>query len=829
MTHESVHPNGVHVAGTFQSAAGFGSNWNPGGTAMTDADADQVYQVTVMVPPGTYLYKFVNGNTWQHKPERPSSACAINDGGGNFNRQVTVGDEGLNLPALAFDSCNAILKLSVNMQGQEISDNGIHVMGDFQEAAGFSSDWDPSSVAMQDPNQDGTFEIQLPIPPGTYQYVFVNGNEAAAAENPPGNCTIDIGGGIRYRQVTVPSESQPSTHCYNTCDDCDPRISTDYTTEWWNDAVFYEVFVRSFYDSDGDGIGDFRGIIEKLDYLNDGDSTTTDDLGITGIWLMPMMQSPTYHGYDVTDYYATEQDYGTMEDFQAFLDAAHERGIRVIIDFVMNHSSNQHPWFVQSVNDQNGFRDWYIWSENHPGFSGPWGQNVWHQRNGDYYYGLFWGGMPDLNYDNPSVKEELFNITEFWLEKGVDGFRLDAIKYLDEDGAALENTPETFTILEEFNSIYKAKNPAAFTVGEVWSNTAAVIPYVQNNRLDVCFEFNLAGSIISSINSNNPAAIRNQLNVVQVSYPKLQYATFLTNHDIDRIYSQFGSIPGKMKQAASLYLTLPGIPFIYYGEEIGMTGTGMHENLRRPMQWSNAQNAGFSAVNPWYPVGSNFNTNNVATMEGNENSLLNHYKSLIHIRNAFTPLRRGYLLLAEGGEDFVLSYARIHQEEAALIVNNFGTTPHAPHLSLEISSLPAGPYRVTEALSNNDFGLITINENGGFSEWQPGSQTLNPRDTWVLTLQPMSTSAVDGALAQKSGIELFPNPTSNFLSLEWNFTPPESSTVQILDVTGKLIRNHEFAGTTTTLNVQELPEGTYFIRVQSGDFVRTLHAVIVSE
>ncbi len=242
-------------------------------------------------------------------------------------------------------------------------------------------------------------------------------------------------------------------------------------------------------------------MIEKLDYLNDGDSTTSHDLGITGIWLMPMMKSPSYHGYDVTDYNAVEPDYGTMEDFENFLDAAHERGIKVIIDLVLNHASSQHTWFSQSANNSGGYREWFRWSATNPGTIGPWGQTVWHPAAGNFFYGLFWNGMPDLNYRHTPVKDEMFDVVDFWLDKNVDGYRLDAIKYLIEDGEVLENTPETFALIEEYHDVTKASNPEAFSIGEVWSSTESIIPYVQNERLDACFEFGLAGAVIDAVNT----------------------------------------------------------------------------------------------------------------------------------------------------------------------------------------------------------------------------------------------------------------------------------------------------------------------------------------
>ncbi|MBE9472169.1 MAG: alpha-amylase, partial [Chloroflexi bacterium] len=195
---------------------------------------------------------------------------------------------------------------------------------------------------------------------------------------------------------------------------------------WWNDAIFYEIFVRSFYDSDGDGVGDLNGLIEKLDYLNDGDPATTDDLGVTGLWLMPISQSPSYHGYDVADYLTVDDEYGTNEDFRRLMEEAHKRDIRVIVDLVLNHTSSQHPWFQSARDDVDSpYRDFYVWSEENPGYKSPWGGQVWHRTSSGYYYGIFWEGMPDLNYDNPAVTTEMEEVIRFWLEDmGADGFRL---------------------------------------------------------------------------------------------------------------------------------------------------------------------------------------------------------------------------------------------------------------------------------------------------------------------------------------------------------------------------------------------------------------------
>lgn len=808
MSSESVSTDGVHIAGNFQAAAGFGSDWDPSTTILADADMDQVYEITVFIPPGTYQYKFINGNAWG-SDENPPSDCSV---GGTNNREVTVGNMDLNLPPVPFNACNATLYLAVNMEGQTIAPEGIHVMGDFQVAAGFSADWDPSSIKLEDLNEDGTYEVRLPIPPGEYQYLFVNGNTLEAAETPPDDCTIEGSEGNRVRVITASSNiGNLSIYCFDSCEECDPAISTHYETHWWNDAVFYEIFVRSFYDSDGDGIGDFQGIIEKLDYLNDGDPETDSDLGITGIWLMPMMQSPSYHGYDVTNYYATEPDYGTMADFEALLDAAHERGIKIIIDFVMNHTSSQHAWFTQSANSQNDFRDWYVWSNNNPGWDGPWGQQVWHNHSGDFYYGLFWGGMPDLNYSHPPVKEEMFDITNFWLDKGVDGFRLDAIKYLDEDGSLVENTPETFTLLEEFNEVYKGNNPEAFTVGEVWDNTSVIIPYVQNDRLDVCFEFGLAGSIITAVNNSDPNPIRDQSASIQQSYPRLQYATFLTNHDIDRVFSQFGSNTPKMKQAAAIYLTMPGIPFIYYGEELGLKGTGAHENIRRPMQWSPGAFGGFSTTNPWYGLGDNYLSNNVESMAGNPNSLLRHYNRVIHIRNEQAALRRGYILDVENNDSDILSYARVYEEEAVIVLTNFGGPSSNPSISLPISSLPQGSYFVTDLYRNKSMGTVTLDENGGFANWQASGEVLNNRETWILLLSLENPVSTTDFLEPKPALTIYPNPANAQVVVKLEHAL--DGAVEIFDASGKALSLYQLTSGKTTVPTGHLPAGIYFVKV----------------
>lgn len=445
---------------------------------------------------------------------------------------------------------------------------------------------------------------------------------------------------------------------------------------WWNDTVFYEIFVRSFYDSDGDGIGDFQGLTQKLDYLNDGNPETTDDLGITGIWLMPIHDSPSYHGYDVVDYRSIHPDYGTMADFEAFLAAAHARGIRVIIDFVMNHASNQHPWFVASAQNVPGYRDYFRWSPTAPDQTGPWGQTVWHASSSGYYYGLFWGGMPDLDYDSTALKNEMFAAASWWLDTvGIDGFRLDAVLYIDETGDQLESTQGTLDFWHEYNAHMKAVAPDMVSVGEAWTSSSIVNQYVTQDRLDFCFEFDLAYAILGAADSGDASYLSWKAQEVFDLYPYGQFGTFLTNHDQNRVMNVLGEDPGKSAVAAGLLLTLPGVPFLYYGEEIGMLGTKPDPDIRRPFQWTSGTNAGFTTGVPWRTVGSNYVQNNVASAQQDPNSLLAWYRELIAVRADSDALRRGDHVALTSSEPSVIGFLRRYENETVLCVAN--TAPFA--------------------------------------------------------------------------------------------------------------------------------------------------------
>ncbi len=503
---------------------------------------------------------------------------------------------------------------------------------------------------------------------------------------------------------------------------------------WWQDVVFYQIFPRSFKDSTGDGIGDFQGIIQMLDYLNDGDPTTQDDLGIGGIWLTPINPSPSYHGYDVTDYYAINPDFGTMEDFKELLAEAEKRGIKIIIDLVINHSSIQHPWFIAAQDPESEYHDWYIWSERDPQVPGPWGQNAWHynRQNRLYYYGIFWEGMPDLNYHNPAITDEMMDITRFWLEEvGVHGFRVDAARYLFIDSFSQQDTKETIQWYEDWREVYKAINPYAFTVGEVWTDLSVIARY--KDGMDSLFMFDLAEDIKNRVFAPNPERITRSYLDTLFFFPEGQFSTFLSNHDQQRVMTFLNNDLEKMKTAAFIYLTGPGAPFIYYGEEIGMTGDKPDERLRTPMQWSGEPNAGFSNAFPWQPANRNYDEINVQDQEDDPGSLLNHYRILVHIRNQNSALRTGAYLPFTSDCQGLYPVLRVEDDQALILLATVGDNlTESCTLTIQESPL-SGQFQVEVIFGDATFSPLTFDENGAITDYAlPGE--LAPYQHFILRL-----------------------------------------------------------------------------------------------
>ena len=592
------------------------------------------------------------------------------------------------------------------------------------------------------------------------------------------------------------------------------RTMTFSQTNWWSDAVFYEVFVRSFYDASGDGKGDFKGLLEKLDYLNDGDPNTTTDLGITGIWLMPISSSPSYHGYDVTDYKSVESDYGTKQDFQNFMGAAHARGIKVIVDFVMNHSSNQHPWFQKSAANDLHYRKFYRWSATDATYNGPWGQDVWHRHStGNYFYGLFWGGMPDLNYEYQPVKDSLFAAATYWLdEMKVDGFRCDAVKYIYENGNQLENLSPSYEFWRDFRTHIKDVKPEAMAVGEAWDATSVILNYSQGDGFDFCFEFNLATAIIQTINTGNTSSVSSTIQNIYQQYPYLQFATFLSNHDQNRIIETLGNDVSKNKLAAALYLTLPGVPFLYYGEELGMNGVKPDEDIRKPMQWSGASNAGFSTTTPWHAVNSNYATVNVATQQNDSSSLLNWYKKLIALRNTEASLRKGEYVQVSSASSEVFAFIRNHENDPVLVVVNAGAQDlEEVSLSLMQGEFPSDTKYLNDLLNNR-----------GRAVAMSTSQSLN-----IGTVSGKSaavykfSSIVNAEESLTAGIASYPNPASDWISLDVKGLP--LSSVVIKDAVGREhVLQKEIIDGILKMNVSPLVSGLYYLVLSHGTTKRVV-------
>jgi glycosidase len=449
------------------------------------------------------------------------------------------------------------------------------------------------------------------------------------------------------------------------------------------------------------------------------------------------MQATSYHGYDVIDYRAIERDYGTNEQFQRLVEEAHARGIAVIVDMVINHTSRDHPWFQDARTPGSGHDDWYIWRTDDPGYEGPWGQDVWHRSGNRYYYAIFWDGMPDLNLQNPDVTAEIQDIGRFWLrDMDVDGFRLDAAKHLIEDRQIQENTEETHAWLRAYRAYLHGVDPDVLIVGEIWSPTYQVANYV-GDQLDLAFEFDLAEAMIASADYGNRNSVERAMRSVLDQYPEGQYAPFLTNHDQNRVMSQLGGDLGKAKVAASMLLTAPGVPFIYYGEELGMVGEKPDERIRTPMQWDSTEDtAGFtSAERPWQPLAFGYEERNVVDESAYPDSLLNHYRALIHLRNDYPPLAVGDYAVVDCDQQEVYSFLRYTGDEAIVVIINLSTEAIDDYrLSLDSGSL--GESREVEVLfGSGDVSAPEVNAAGGFDSYTPVS-ILPPQSTLIVRFAP---------------------------------------------------------------------------------------------
>lgn len=514
---------------------------------------------------------------------------------------------------------------------------------------------------------------------------------------------------------------------------------------WWHDAVFYEVFVRSFADSKYgplacDGKGDIQGLIENLDYLNDGDPSTNTDLGVTALWLMPIMESPSYHGYDVTDYFKVNPEYGTEADLKRLIEAAHSRGIRIVIDMVLNHASMQHPKFLKAVGKQEPFHDWFVWrdSQQLPDKQyGSWQQPLWHPAGKQSYYGVFWSGMPDWNLRNPKVTNYLYKSADYWLKDvGVDGFRLDAVRYLieNEDGETIEDTAETHQWLKQYYQHVKQAKADAMVVNEIWASTAIIEEY-KTQQMDLAFMFDTATEMLSASQSGSGSGLGWNLFETQEIFGNNNFATFLTNHDQPRVMTELVNDRDAAKRAAAMLLTGPGVPFIYYGEEIGMTGNKPDEKIRTPLQWNATTHAGFTAgKRAWQRPNRDYTKKNIAQQQQQADSLWQHYRSLIELRQQYVALRQGIYIPLESSEEGVYAFMRRTEQQTVLVLINLTDAAIDQYQLNQDEFAFDTAFKQAKVVNHNIATQAPVLQKGFVQQYQPIA-SVAPNTTYVIELK----------------------------------------------------------------------------------------------
>lgn len=438
---------------------------------------------------------------------------------------------------------------------------------------------------------------------------------------------------------------------------------------------YYEIFVGSYYDSNDDGIGDLTGITEKLDYLNTGEKQTEDDLKVNGLWLTPVMPSPTYHKYDVMDYYAIDPQFGNLAEFEKLVQEADQRGIAIIMDLVLNHTSDQHPWFQHALKsfspdateEDKRYRDWYVFKEDsEDGFTPVPGQEGW------YYEARFWSGMPDLNLANEEVKAEILKITQFWLDKGVAGFRLDATSHYFE-----KDTAKNTEFLKWLTTEVRQQKSDVYLVGEAWEDEL-VVEEMYASGLNSFFDFMLSqadgiGNISEAVKYGSGGQLSQAVydyNVaIKAENDRALDAVFLSNHDNTRSAEELETLEEK-KMAASTYLLLPGNPFIYYGEEVGLTGIGADEDKRLPMPFDPAgKGQPKPAAGASYEAKTDGGT--VAEQLEDPDSLLRWYQKILRVKSSYLVIGAGDFTIAENGNDSLSIFIYEGKQAKAVVIHNF--------------------------------------------------------------------------------------------------------------------------------------------------------------
>jgi maltose alpha-D-glucosyltransferase / alpha-amylase len=521
---------------------------------------------------------------------------------------------------------------------------------------------------------------------------------------------------------------------------------------WYRDAVFYELNIRAFCDGNGDGIGDFRGAISKLDHIQ--------SLGIDCIWIMPHYASPLQDdGYDISDYYAVHPDYGTLDDFKAFVQAAHDRGLRVVTDLVTNHTSDQHAWFQAARQDKNSsYRDYYVWSDTGIEYADAriifldieesnW---TYDEVAGQYFWHRFFSSQPDLNYDNPKVHDEMFNVIRHWLDMGLDGFRVDAIPYLYErEGTNCENLPETHEFLQKMRAMVDAEYPGRVLIAEANQWPEDLLPYFgtpEAPEFQVCFHFPIMPRLYQSLKAADKTPIEEILARTPEIPPGAQWMTFLRNHDeltLEMVtpevrqwmWEQYAPEPrmrlnmGIRRRLAPLmdndkrrwsvlhgvFLSLPGTPIVYYGDEIGM-GDNIwlpdRHGCRTPMQWDESKNSGFSSSDKtYYPVIDDaffsYRKVNVAVQKGDADSYLSRMQFMLNVRRGQVALRQGDFAFIYTGNTAVLAYIRSFNDEQVLCVFNLSDTQQSVQIDLDVKR-PLKNLLNPESKPTHDVNTLTL-------------------------------------------------------------------------------------------------------------------------
>lgn len=460
---------------------------------------------------------------------------------------------------------------------------------------------------------------------------------------------------------------------------------------WWHDAIVYQVYPRSFQDSDGDGHGDLPGLISRLDYIQ--------KLGFTAIWTLPLFyalndgSTGRALGYEAIDYYQINPVYGTMQDFDTYLAGAHQRGIRVILDMVVNHTSKTHPWFIASEQKDPKYKDWYVWTRKtmpeleSEGWKLPWGSgwtaNVWHYSTirKEHFYAT-WGG--ELNFRNPQVKQAAADIARYWLNKGVDGYRLDAIRYLIEDGPhpLQADSPSSLAYMKEYQALIKQAKPDAMTVGEIWSRDQDVAKYyLEGKGLDQAFTFDFQGKAADALARGKGRDLYYYIRNLKDDTGPNFFSPFLDNHDMKRVMTGFKKDWNKARLGAALLLTFKGTPYVYFGTEVGALGQ------YNPMAWDSSPQGGFTTNNPWMVLAPHSDPRNVAAQIDDPASLLHTYRRLIALRKQQPALRRGEIIAVRTDNPAILCYLRPGPEGTLVFIANFSDTRQESILDFSRSGL----------------------------------------------------------------------------------------------------------------------------------------------